>query len=214
MVTIGSKVWRSGQKDNAKRAVRGFRGSTESGIFRAVSESPRLREPYVSAGCCAPHPGDPIVGYHSHDTGIKVHRSDCANLARAESERLVPLRWSDILAAEPLVPAADYAALDEVDFRILQHHAQYGLDYSLVVARAVQVDKTEAFARHAKLRELGLIERVDKVMIQYRKGIADNKWIKHRNHTYFDLTAKGRLYLDYFNSHGPTQDRDNNSSQP
>jgi len=34
--------------------------------------------------------------------------------------------------------------------------------------------------------------------MQYRKGIVDNKWVKHRNHTYYKLTEKGTKYLDYF----------------
>lgn len=167
-----------------------------------MSDPLRLREPYLLAGCCAPCVGDAIVGYHSHDPGIKVHRADCRNLERIEAERLVPLVWADIIAPDGFTPEADYDQLKATDFRVLQHHAEYGLDYSLVVARAVGITKAEAFKCHRRLRQLGLIERIDRLMIQYRKGVVDNKWIKHRNHTYYDLTEKGRAYLNYFNSHG------------
>ncbi|MFH2049803.1 MAG: DUF2250 domain-containing protein, partial [bacterium] len=78
---------------------------------------------------------------------------------------------------------------------------EYGVDYSLVVARKLNIPKQAAFDCHKKLREMGLLERVKPLIIQYRKGIVDNKWIKHRNHTYYDLTDKGKSYLDcYINS--------------
>jgi len=166
-----------------------------------VSDGLRLKDPYLLAGCCTPRPEDAIVGYHSHESGIKVHRASCSNLNRSESDRLVELAWADILAPEAFEPDPDYAELDALDFRILRHHDEYGLDYSLVVARALKIAKTDAFQRHKKLRRFGLIARVDKLMIQYRKGIVDNKWIKHRNHTYYDLTPKGRAYLAYHASH-------------
>lgn len=201
-MSTGPKVGRAGKKDNAN-ATRDFRLNTEIGIFRAVSDSPRLKEPYVLARCCSPGEADEIVGYHSHDTGIKVHRTGCANLNRAEQDRLVSLVWADILAPDGFQPEADYEALEPLDFRIMAHHEAMGLDYSAVVARALQVSRSEAFERHKKLRTLGLIERVEKLMIQYRKGIVDNKWIKHRNHTYYDLTDKGRAYLAYHRTQGP-----------
>ena len=32
------------------------------------------------AQCCKPKPGEPIVGYVTHDQGIRIHRADCASL--------------------------------------------------------------------------------------------------------------------------------------
>ena len=162
-----------------------------------------MKEPYILARCCNPQLSDALVGYHSFETAIKVHRADCVNLSRTDPERLVRLSWSEIQAPEEFHPGDDYRELDTVDFTVLEHHDRMGLDYSLVVARAVQISKSEAFERHRKLCDLGLIERVDKVMIRYRKGVVDNKWIKHRNHTYYDLTNRGRAYLAYFRLHGP-----------
>lgn len=167
-----------------------------------MPEKPGLKEPYVLARCCEPRPDSDIVGYHSFETAIKVHRADCTNLSRTDRERLVQLNWSDILESETECPGESFGELDALDFAILAHHDRVGLDYSLVVARSLQLEKTEAFQRHRKLRELGLIERVDKLMIQYRKGIVDHKWIKHRNHTYYDLTDLGRGYLAWHRSHG------------
>ena len=158
----------------------------------------RLKEKYVLARCCAPSPGDPITGYFSHDDLIKVHRSDCSNLTNTDQERLVVLAWEDILAESPAAPDRDFEQLEENDFLVLRHHRDYGVDYSLKAAAVMHLPKQEVFDRHRKLREMGLLERVKPVMIQYRKGIVDNKWIKHRNHTYYELTQKGRQYLEHF----------------
>lgn len=107
------------------------------------------------------------------------------------------LDWDDILAEADFRPETDYTKLDETDFRILEHHQRYGVDYSLKVARMLSLDRQEVFDRHAKLRDQGLLNRVEPTMIRYRKGIVKNKWIKHRNHTYYELTDKGIAYLDF-----------------
>ncbi|HET9259188.1 MAG TPA: bifunctional (p)ppGpp synthetase/guanosine-3',5'-bis(diphosphate) 3'-pyrophosphohydrolase [Acidimicrobiia bacterium] len=47
------------------------------------------------AQCCAPVPGDPIVGYVTVGRGVSVHRSDCTNVASlsARRERSVEVSW-------------------------------------------------------------------------------------------------------------------------
>jgi len=94
-------------------------------------------------------------------------------------------------------PGQDYFELKEVDFRILKHHQVLGADYSLMVAKILKIEPERVFEHHKKLRDLKLLERVKKVMMQYRKGIVDYKWIKHRNHTYYRITPEGEKYLDF-----------------
>lgn len=159
---------------------------------------PKLKDDYTLAQCCRPVEGDEIVGYYSHDNLLKVHRPDCPNLAKVEQERLVTLEWRDIVAPPAFTPDANFTLLDQTDFAVLDHHDRLGIDYSLKVARDVGIGKADAFARHKKLRSLGLLERVDATMVRYRKNIVDHKWIKHRNHTYYDLTDKGRAYLSHY----------------
>ncbi|HEX8682661.1 MAG TPA: HD domain-containing protein [Ardenticatenaceae bacterium] len=48
------------------------------------------QELILSAECCAPAPGDPIVGYHT-ERGIELHRPDCPNLL--DRSRVVGLQW-------------------------------------------------------------------------------------------------------------------------
>lgn len=164
-----------------------------------MTESVRLKDQYTRAKCCNPSPPDSIIGYFSFDrVNIKVHVEDCPNLNKAEQDRLVLLEWDEIIAAPEFQPDADYDDLTGLDWQIMQHHREYGVDYSLKVARILHADKQAVFDSHAKLRELELLERVKPLIIQYRKGIVDNKWIKHRNHTYYDLTDRGNQYLDYY----------------
>lgn len=53
------------------------------------------------ARCCAPLPGDPIIGYITQGRGISVHRSDCRSLAHLRermsdyNQRLVNVEWGE-----------------------------------------------------------------------------------------------------------------------
>jgi hypothetical protein len=163
-----------------------------------MSRLPRLKENYVLARCCTPAPPDNITGYYSYDKVLKVHRQDCRHLGRVEPERLIKLDWPGIIEQPPKSPDDDFADLDATDFAVLRHHQQYGIDYSLMLAKMLSISKQEAFDRHQRLKEAGLLRRVDAIMVRYRKGVVDNKWIKHRNHTYYELTEKGKQYLTYF----------------
>jgi GTP pyrophosphokinase len=48
------------------------------------------------AKCCAPLPGDEIVGFVTRGRGVSIHRNDCVNivaLAEMERERLIEAQW-------------------------------------------------------------------------------------------------------------------------
>ena len=163
-----------------------------------MTDNLKLKKEYILAKCCSPLPPENIVGYYSYDNILKVHKQNCTNLKKAAPDRLVQLEWHDILEPPESKPDDDFNHLDIVDFKILEHHQNLGIDYSLKVAKDVNIPKQDAFERHNKLKDMGLLERVDALMVQYRKGIVKNKWIKHRNHTYYQITLKGKKYLDYF----------------
>lgn len=158
----------------------------------------RLKKGCTKAKCCSPQPDDSITGYFSYNNVIVIHKTSCDNLKKVEAKRLLSLSWDEILEAKESKPDQDYSQLDEVDFRILQHHQVMGVDYAWVVAQMLNLEPQVVFEHQRKLRDLKLLERVQKVMIQYRKSIVDNKWIKHRNHTYYRITPKGERYLNFF----------------
>jgi GTP pyrophosphokinase len=47
------------------------------------------------AGCCQPVPGDKVVGYITRGRGVSIHRADCPNLLRMNSDpdRRVLIDW-------------------------------------------------------------------------------------------------------------------------
>jgi GTP pyrophosphokinase len=46
------------------------------------------------ARCCAPIPGDPIVGFITRGRGITVHKSDCRKGFEFDQDRKVDVEWN------------------------------------------------------------------------------------------------------------------------
>ena len=157
---------------------------------------------YKLAQCCLPEAEVGVIGYFKEDGVITVHRSDCASVQHLRAERLLEVTWVEIYAAEKPadieIEDSTFNQLDEVDYLILKHHQEFGLDYSIVVSEMLGLPLEETHKRHRKLRELGGLKRVERRMIQYRKNIVKGKWIKHRNHTYYELTPKGDRWVGSF----------------
>ena len=157
---------------------------------------------YTIAKCCKPQAGDPITGYFKADGTITVHNTTCNAVQGLRTERLLRVTWDEIRATQASVDAVplapEFAELDETDYFILKHHQEFGMDYSIVVAEALRVPLQEMQQRHRKLRELGGLKRVQGRIIQYRKNIVKGKWIKHRNHTYYELTPEGKTWIAAF----------------
>ena len=159
---------------------------------------------YNIAKCCAPQAETPIIGYFKADGTIAVHSSTCRQVNDLRPERLLEVSWDEIQATEPPDTSseviAEVAALDETDYFILKHHQELGIDYSIVVAETLRIPLQEMHQRHRKLRTLGGLKRVEGRIIHYRKNIVKGKWIKHRNHTYYELTQKGSQWIDALES--------------
>ena len=157
---------------------------------------------YNIAKCCVPQAETPIIGYFKADGTITVHGSACQQINDLRPERLLEVSWREIQDAQPPEPSseviAEVAALDETDYFILKHHQELGIDYSIVVAETLRIPLEEMHQRHRKLRTLGGLKRVEGRIIHYRKNIVKGKWIKHRNHTYYELTQKGSQWIDAF----------------
>ena len=157
---------------------------------------------YKIAQCCAPQEGDAITGYFKEDSTITVHHAKCRALQGFRPERLLAVSWDEVQATETETPAVtlppEFAELDETDYFILKHHQELGMDYSIVVAETLRIPLEEMHQRHRKLRDLGGLKRVEGRIIHYRKNIVKGKWIKHRNHTYYELTPEGRTWIQAF----------------
>jgi hypothetical protein len=153
---------------------------------------------YHLSKCCNPQKGDEIIGYFREDRIFSVHQVGCSNVKTIPKERLVEITWEEIEGQKDKEPIDGLLyELEELDFRILHHFEVYGLDYAYPISQKTGIGLQETFRRLRRLRGLGTIARVPKVMIQYRKGIVDGKWIKHRNHTYYDLTPLGEKMIAY-----------------
>ncbi|HMQ67985.1 MAG TPA: bifunctional (p)ppGpp synthetase/guanosine-3',5'-bis(diphosphate) 3'-pyrophosphohydrolase [Ignavibacteria bacterium] len=53
---------------------------------------------YDFAKCCNPIPGDEVIGFISHDKGIRIHRRTCKNVLNLflkEPERIIQINWNE-----------------------------------------------------------------------------------------------------------------------
>ena len=70
--------------------------------------------------CCAPVPGDDIVGFVTRGRGISIHRTDCYNiisLPESERVRLIPAEWQTSEAASSLIFRRSLRSGTSISFR-------------------------------------------------------------------------------------------------
>ncbi|MBO6516212.1 MAG: bifunctional (p)ppGpp synthetase/guanosine-3',5'-bis(diphosphate) 3'-pyrophosphohydrolase [Bacteroidia bacterium] len=75
-----------------------------------IGEDDGLELDYTFAKCCAPIPGDDVIGFITVGEGIKIHRTNCKNAERLMSNygyRIIKARW----AGYPLIDHSFSAAL-------------------------------------------------------------------------------------------------------
>ena len=61
------------------------------------------------AGCCRPIPGEPIIGYITHNRGVSVHSRACSELLRLheeEPQRVIDVSWQHTIDAVQAVNIA------------------------------------------------------------------------------------------------------------
>lgn len=159
---------------------------------------------YKIAKCCTPVENDDIVGYFKEEGIITVHDATCQSVSSLRTERLLDISWNEIkqtkISDSKKETPKEIEELDQTDYLILKHHQEMGMDYSKVVAQSLNIPLNEIQDRHKKLRELGGLKRVEGRIIHYRKNIVKGKWIKHRNHTYYEITPEGNLWIDTLES--------------
>jgi GTP pyrophosphokinase len=82
-------------EDLVTRALRRSRGGTrqEADDIRIEGVGNLMTS---MARCCQPVPGDPVVGYVTRGRGVTIHREDCSNVLRWQTEenpRLLQVSW-------------------------------------------------------------------------------------------------------------------------
>ena len=107
------------------------------------------------AGCCMPIYGDDIVGYITKGQGVKVHRSDCPNIAN-ETSRLINVKWLESKVESQYecwlrVDATDYPYLINDIVTML---SQYKVYLSAIKSESLP-DKVNAFVEiKVKVKDL------------------------------------------------------------
>ncbi|MBN1459640.1 MAG: bifunctional (p)ppGpp synthetase/guanosine-3',5'-bis(diphosphate) 3'-pyrophosphohydrolase [Armatimonadetes bacterium] len=113
---------------SAETIIRRLRGETPKAKKKRTAQSDQgaLRVAISAGGltdllfrlsrCCAPVPGDEIVGFITRGRGVTVHRAECPNVkhyAKQDAERLISLEWT--LDPEAYFPVSiDLESLDRV----------------------------------------------------------------------------------------------------
>jgi GTP diphosphokinase / guanosine-3',5'-bis(diphosphate) 3'-diphosphatase len=166
----------------------GEENGTESAPERART-GPAVAAPVVIRGtegmalqmakCCAPIPGDEIVGHMRKDQGLAVHQTDCmyaARARRADPERWVDLQWADDTAGTYAVnldvSAANErgvlgriaVALAEADSNILSVHLEDENAEQALIHFKLQIHDRRHLARLMRMmRRIKQVSRVTRV---------------------------------------------------
>ncbi len=77
-------------KESKESKKKGGKKQLEDGIRVKGADDVLIR----FAKCCQPVPGDPIVGYISQGRGVVVHTTDCSNVQKSPTSRLLDVSWA------------------------------------------------------------------------------------------------------------------------
>ncbi|ABP67238.1 hypothetical protein Csac_1648 [Caldicellulosiruptor saccharolyticus DSM 8903] len=80
-----------------------------------------------------------------------------------------------------------------LDLTILAYLKKLGPEYAKLLAIRLGLSLEESRKRLQSLEERGLIKRVERRIVKYYHR--RRKSVKHRNHTYYELTREGELFL-------------------
>jgi len=84
--------------------------------------------------------------------------------------------------------------VDELDLKILYYIYNCGPVYIKKLSERLQKDFDTIRTHIKELQGIGYVERAGGRIVEYKVG-RKNKVTKHRNHTYYNLTRKGRQLM-------------------
>jgi GTP pyrophosphokinase len=86
-------------EEKSKTNIRPVPVRSKSGITVKGADDVSVR----FSKCCAPVPGDEIIGFVTRGRGISIHRTDCSNIVRMPEEdrsRLIDAEWEENASAK------------------------------------------------------------------------------------------------------------------
>lgn len=113
------------------------------------------------ARCCAPVPGDPILGFVTSGRGVSVHQSKCHNVGELDPARMTDVQWAErtggVFLVQVQIKALDRPGLLADVTRVLaEHHV------NILSASVATVNKTDAKSRF--VFEMGDTTHLDRVL--------------------------------------------------
>jgi GTP diphosphokinase / guanosine-3',5'-bis(diphosphate) 3'-diphosphatase len=86
-----------GSKKDKKEAGNSLEKIDKSGPFLLRENVENAEQSYEIAGCCNPIPGDEVMGYHSPENTIIIHKPKCPvaiRLMSNEGNRIIAVKWA------------------------------------------------------------------------------------------------------------------------
>ncbi len=88
----------------------------------------------------------------------------------------------------------DITQIGKTDKKLLKYLKEMGPDYPWLLSVRIGIPYKEAKEDLENLNRKGFIQKVEGRIVEYRHK-RRFKNTKHRNHTYYDLTRRGKLIL-------------------
>ena len=95
------------------------------------------------ARCCNPVPGDEIVGYAMRGAGVSIHRKDCPNVRMMETERFLPVSWTNtdntVFQSRLLIEGVDKTGLAMVILPTISNQGIYMTSVDMRVQKGIAI---------------------------------------------------------------------------
>ncbi len=117
------------------------------------------------AKCCRPAPPDPIVGFVTRGRGVTVHRANCVNVKRLDSQRLVTAEWGEAEGATFPVGIE----IDAVDRTGLLRDISEVLSRERINVTATNSMSSDLAARMRFTLEVGHLDQLQRVLALIRE---------------------------------------------
>ncbi|HEU0256676.1 MAG TPA: bifunctional (p)ppGpp synthetase/guanosine-3',5'-bis(diphosphate) 3'-pyrophosphohydrolase [Microbacteriaceae bacterium] len=126
------------------------------------------------AKCCAPVPGDAIIGFVTHGSGVSVHQAGCVNVAmlRKQPDRIIEVEWApgshSLFLVQIQVEALDRSGLLSDVTRVLS-------EYHVNILSATVHTSKDRLALSRFAFEMGDTTHLDRVLNAVRRidGVYD-----------------------------------------